>query len=422
MDASSDEVDYLTSQILSSKEPVTYHSLSRELNIHSDYAKRILYDFYKSNKDKLTASFIITGKDKQGKTLIKLSENENLLANDMSAYSKINTIHVYCVVIKGSPITSFDISALELKYPIDHESIDQYVKNGLIEGPKLSKVKNIGKPAPIAIKADSPNTMKAESSTPSSSAKPTKSATLTSGYVSRKASNNPSPASSTKSDHSSSLYHYVSRKTPVAETKKSTKRPKPESSGYVYQSRKAQKQEPKERVVISNVDDDNDDDDNKIEKYAQPPSKFTTSELENLFIDDFSDDDAANDTVQDHPEAEPIIIEEAETEDVKGEIPVVETTPSVDEPKEKSPFDVTTRLQSSTKATPEAEPEVEVAPRETTIDEDGYITSYRAKKPETKLESRTPIKKSTPLGDTKKQKSDNKNKKQASLMSFFKSK
>lgn len=397
------------------------------MNIHSDYAKRILYDFYKSNKDKLTASFIITGKDNQGKTFIKLSDNENLLANDMSAYSKINTIHVYCVVVKDSPITSFDISALELKYPIDHENIDQYIKNGLIKGPELSKVKNIGKSAPVVIKADSPTVIKADSpkaSTPSSSTKPAKSATLTSGYVSRKTSNNPSPASSTKSTHSTLLSHYVSRKTAVAETKNSTKRTKPEPTGYVYQSRKAQKQEPKERVVISNVDDDNDndDDDNKNEKYTQPPSKFTTSELENLFIDDFSDDDTANDTIQDNPEAEPIIIEEEETEDVKEETPVVETTPSADEPKEKSPFDVTRRLQSSTKGTPEAESEAEEAPRETTIDEDGYITSYRAKKPGMKQESRTPIKKSTPSGDSKKHKSDNKNKKQASLMSFFKSK
>lgn len=422
MDASSDEVDYLTSHIISSKEPVTYHTLSRELKIHSDYAKRILYDFYKSNKDKLTASFIITGKDQLGKTLVKLSGNENLLANDMTVYSKINTIHVYCVLLKESPTTNFDISSLELKYTVDHSSIEEYVKTGLIKGPELVKANTLApasrsKPAPVEVKSDS-----SRASTPSSSSKPAKTATLSSGYVSRKASNNSSPATATKSAHSSLLSHYVSRKAQAAEPKPPAKRTNTEATGYVYQSRKAQKKEPKERVVISNVDDDNEDNDAKNDKYAKPPSKFTTSELENLFLDDFSEDEEANDTVQDKPEDEPIIIanepEKEEPQDI---------LPAVVEEREKSPSVDITKSLSTKKATPEVESAKEVeteAPRETTVDEDGYITSYRAKKPETKPAPKTTPDRSRSSSNTpsSKKKSDNKSKKQTSLMNFFKAK
>ena len=86
MSASQSEVEYLASTLIKNEQPVTYQSLSRELGVHVNHAKLVLSEFYEKNKDKLTASFVITGRN-SNRTLIKLSRNEETLENDVAPVS-----------------------------------------------------------------------------------------------------------------------------------------------------------------------------------------------------------------------------------------------------------------------------------------------------------------------------------------------
>lgn len=429
-DASSREIEYLTSQIIGSKQPVTYHTLSRELSINNDYSKKILYDFYKSNKDKLTASFITSGTSKTAGTLIKLSFNELQLAEDVKLFEKINNIHIYCVNLRQVSVTNFEIASLELKYSIDHNNLDIFFQNGVIKGPALTIVKPITtsntstatkkeSSLPATAKAISKSTTPIATSTTASETPKQKSAGLSSGYVSRKASATaaaPSNRSSSNRPTSDLLSRYVSRKAEAStakDSKTSSKRSNTEPvPSFQYKSRKLEKQHPKEKFTASSIDNDDvemiDDDNNEVSK----PSKVSNTELENLFLDDsdFSDDE---NTDLKNTKEEPIITNQVEDIEEVEKPKQIEATESNDK-------EITNEPESNSQSK-NPTPEIE-EPKESTIDEDGYITSYRKKpskstNPSSNVSNST--KKTIPTPSNKKVKGDNKNKKQTSLMSFF---
>lgn len=187
MDITSTEVQYLTGSLLEKQEPVTYRTLSRELQIHHANAKRILYEFYVANKDKVYAKFIVTGYNEKGETTIQLlDENSVFLQLSLPLpFKEVHTIHIYCLVKRGLSISDIQISIHEHKFPLDYTKLEEYYKNGVIRVPKLEAVEVSNVPARAQPKAEprtvqpAPNSSKLTPTTPSSG--------LTSGYVSRKA-------------------------------------------------------------------------------------------------------------------------------------------------------------------------------------------------------------------------------------------
>ena len=82
MSSSADEIEYLATEIITNSKPVSYHKFSRQLNIHVSKAKATLLEYYQKQND-LTATFIVTGRNDNGK-LIKLS-NEDDLESDLKS-------------------------------------------------------------------------------------------------------------------------------------------------------------------------------------------------------------------------------------------------------------------------------------------------------------------------------------------------
>lgn len=366
MDASSSEVEYLSSTLLKSKTPITYYMLSRSLKIHQNSAKHILHEFYSSNKDKVLASFIISGKSNSGQ-LIKLCKDEKDLEADMKLFEAINTIHVYCLHAKGTQTTNEDVVIEELKYRVDHSKADDYFKTGMIKGPDLEIV-DIQKPLPVVATKSTPSPAPSEEK-----AKP-KSSGLSSGYVSRKAANTANrPAKRSSTDL---ISNFASRKSESSNKPSKRSSTDPSPTGYQYKSRKLEKQQPKERVVMSNADDQDDNDEVLSTKQEE---KKPLSNLNNLFMDDFSDDSDHEQNKDTEEAEEPIVISEPEKESSTNTKKLVP-----DEPKQ----------------IPQAEP---VKAKEDAVDNDGYLTSFKT---------------NNPVKNTKSEKK----KGQASLMNFFKPK
>lgn len=412
MEASSNEVEFLAGQTIQAKQPVTYRVLARELELHVDHAKRVLFEFYKANRDKLTASFIITGTNESG-ILIKLSASEEDVASDSKAFTTVNTVHIYCVHLKQK-VSEEEISAIELKYSVDLTKVDEFVKRGLIEGPKLT-IAALAPPIrkPTQSKATPPSVKKETDKLPETK---TPKSSLSSGYVSRKATVTP-----TSKKQGGLLSMYTSRKgeKPVYTSRKNEEKKK-EPSVYQYQSRKAEKDEPKERVVISSIDDEVDEKERKAKESQM-------KELENLFVDDFTDDDeeSVQDVLpKDAPEkkAEGTSAEEAATPITESETPIAETSAEESLAPEKVLEKAEETPVAEAEETPEEQPETKSLEQsepteETVIDEDGFITTYRKKPP-----ASAPRKRSAPVSSSsaKRGRPDAKgSKKQASLMSFF---
>ena len=374
MDASSDQVEYLSSKLLKHNTPVTYHTLARELKIHQNNAKNVLHEFYAANGDKILASFIITGKSQNG-TLIKLCKDEGSLELDIELFKDIHTIHVYSLQTKESHMGNENIVLEELKYRVDHMNKDEYYNHGMIRGPGLVVVdaKLVQAKAPnTSVKSDAP-----ADPTNGTPTKAPKSAGLTSGYVSRKANNDSRSSDRSKTD---SITNYTSRKSEAGNkpSKRSLTAP---TSGYQYKSRKLEKQQPKERVVISNEGEQDHIEEDLPEKRQD---KKKLSDLNNLFIDDFSDesDKEPNNDERD----EPVIINENEPES-----------------KEQISKETESRAPEVTaKKTPTPIPRTEIKTEPDAVDNDGYLTSFK---------SNNPVKSK-----------HDKKKAQSSLMNFFKPK
>ncbi|ODV81401.1 uncharacterized protein CANTADRAFT_43803 [Suhomyces tanzawaensis NRRL Y-17324] len=365
MDASLSEVEHLSSQLFKEELPVTYHTLSRNLGIHTTSAKTILSEFYDKNKDKVSASFIITGKSETG-PLIKLSASETKLVEDIKKFLSVNTVHVYCLTPKQNEYTTYSIAFEELKFPTVFDKAQDYYKNGMIRGPEVKEMVRPSAVAPVreAIKSEPASRA---TTTPATSKPKVKSAGLTSGYVSRKQAAKPA----------TTLSNYKSRK----EENTATKRQAESTGAYQYKSRKTEAKTPKERVIVSSVDDG----DVAIED--SPAQKADSEALAKMFDDfsDFEEDEAEAAAEKGEPD-EQISAPEPEIEETKPST-VEEMFVPEEEEVEENP---------SSESLAASEP-----PKEDTVDDDGFVVTYRKPKANQK----------TAPGDGKK--------KQASLMSFF---
>ncbi|KAG2735233.1 hypothetical protein G9P44_001447 [Scheffersomyces stipitis] len=388
MSASQSEVEYLASTLIKNEQPVTYQSLSRELGVHVNHAKLVLSEFYEKNKDKLTASFVITGRN-SNRTLIKLSRNEETLENDVAQFDRVTTIHIYCVHSKQVIFSNNEIAFEELKHPIDSSKTEIYIKNGLIKGPTVKEVEKSTLPIPTPTKTSA--TRPPASVPTSTAAKPAKSAGITSSYVSRKQAANDKKVNT--------LSNYTSRK------EESKRKPVEQaSSGYQYKSRKLDTKTPKERVIVSNHGPD---DDVEAEDDFVPTSKSASKkgDLEKLFEDEFSDFE--DDSVLDN--AEPIAVDD----NIVNEVEKLEVN---DETASQTSPQITSRQQSTEpESLPEKEEEEEITQE---VDEDGYIvTSKKARPSAVKPAAKRTF--SPASSAAKKAKATSGKKTQTNLMSFF---
>ena len=338
MDADPQSVEYLSSVLFEANKPITYVGFSRTRQLHVNRAKVILYEFYKANSDRLQGTFIVTGVAKDGSTLIRHAKTENSLAETTKLFETVHTIHIYLVSAKDLRLTTTDIALEDTKHRIDHQNIADYEKLGLIRGPKLvvTSAKNEPRPQQVSSSIDQPAASKPTKLAP----KPEKSAGLTSGYVSRKAA--AAQNANSKSSKSSA----------------SSKPTKPAST-YQYQSRKAAKREPAERVVASVPDDDPEE----VEELETAPRKKPQTDLNQLFMDDFSDDEPEKE------EEDTIMKEDIE--------PTKAASPEPEPPK--PPADV---------GAMEPSPADEAAAATTNfdeVDEDGYIVARKPAEPKKAL-------------------------------------
>lgn len=368
MEAAPNEIEYLSKQIILDDKPVTYHSLSRALCVHVNHAKKLLAEFYQKNPDKVKASFVITGTS-DGATLIKFAASEAVLQEWTQKYTDIHTVQIYG--LSKSEVSAEELALQDLKHPIDYAKVAEYVQNGMIQGPELSldvveqRREVVRENRPIEVK---PKDVKNEEPKKEEKKKNTG---LSSSYVSRKA----------KPERTNTLSNYTSRKEELK------KRDHPQSTGYQYKSRKLANKEPKERVVIADAHDD------VVEEEVHRPAKINTSELDKMFEDDFSDEDTEmTEPAQDIPPEVPEIEMEA------PEIPVSEPEPMF-VPEEDSP-----------------------PPMQDTVDEDGFITTYRKgppSKPADRKKTTTPTPKPKPKPKQAITKKNDGKKMQSSLMSFL---
>lgn len=393
MDFSKDEVEYISLALQTG--PVTFNGVSNDLKIHIIKSKQLLYNYYQSNKDQLSASFIATG-TRQGSYLVKLLHGEDEANKAKQYFDQLDCVHIYSLASVTNSFSDNEMALYELNHSVSAAKINEPHALGTIRGPELTATSQPVKtqPAPVTTRA-SPPAVQRDSKAEAESSAPKKKME----YVSRKEK----PALLL-------LSNYVSRKG----EKRAVESAKPKAvtkPAYQYKSRKVEQNQPKERVVISLVEPDSEMD------VDQPPisSAEPKSDINKLFLDDLSDFDDDDEMAVDHPDqpivAEPIAVGEKETQ-----AEVESQKVSAPQLPEDSVF---RSLATKTSATePEIMPEPENT--KTVVDEDGYITTYRAK-PAAKSavvenEKRVPVTKRKT--DTDKKKTDGK-KKQASLMSFF---
>ncbi|KAF6063162.1 DNA polymerase subunit Cdc27 family protein [Candida albicans] len=245
MSSSADEIEYLATEIITNSKPVSYHKFSRQLNIHVSKAKATLLEYYQKNKNDLTATFIVTGRNDNGK-LIKLS-NEDDLESDLKKFTTVHCVHV------------------RIETPSSLNKISEYEKNGIIIGPKIEKAIPVNIPS---------SPVKPE---PSHKNKPTEekksSSSLLSSYVSRK------QEKKQQDTRSGTLSNYVSRKTePTIPSKRSNTEPATKPT-YQYKSRKLEAKAPKERVIIAENNDNEDEEDDDDDK----PIKASRARIHQIF-------------------------------------------------------------------------------------------------------------------------------------------
>lgn len=393
MDISPDAVEYVSQALQNG--PVTFSGVSTDLNIHLTKSKQLLYQYYLANSSSVSASFIATGM-LQGNYLVKLLHGEEDAKNAAHHFDKLDGVQIYSLALASNSFSDHDIAIYEMKHATDFAKLGEKYLLGSIKGPELTPATPMAKKAPepvarppAASRSEPVQKLKTDEAPPKKKLE----------YTSRKEK----PATSL-------LSRYVSRK--GEKRANELPDPKPAKPAYQYKSRKTEQNQPKERVVISHVEPDHD-----MEVDVEPPvpSHAPKSDLNQLFLDDLSDFD---DDTMDVEAEQPIVVElvePAQEPDPNTAIVESKVTPHI-------PEDSVLRSITSKQSEPEAELIQEAEVPETTIDEDGYITTYRAKptpkptpKPATSERAVAAAKKRT---EPEKKKTDGK-KKQASLMSFF---
>lgn len=398
--SSADEIEYLATEIITNSKPVSYHKFSRQLNIHVSKAKATLLEYYQKNKNDLTAAFIVTGRNDNGK-LIKLS-NEDDLESDLKKFTTVHCVHVYSVHKKLIQFSNNELALEELKHPSSLNKISEYEKNGIIIGPKIEKVIPVNIPS---------SPVKPE---PSHKNKPTEekksSSSLLSSYVSRK------QEKKQQATRSGTLSNYVSRKTePTIPSKRSNTEPATKPT-YQYKSRKLEAKAPKERVIIAENNDNEDEEDDDDDKPIKASRATNTSDLQRMFDGDdftFSDDDES-------PEKEVRETEEPKDEDKKDILP--ESPKEEQQSKEVNPENEPGLFVNEEEEEEEEQKEQEETPAGeqeefiTEKDEEGYLITRKVK-PITKQAK--PKKQVAPPKVTKPSTGKKTGMKQSSLMSFF---
>lgn len=125
----------LQQQLLTENQPYTYKLLSRELDIHVDDAKRLLYSFYLKNKDLISANFVIVGRLKDFNGLnIKITED----LEEQNQFEEVKSIAVYSLAPKNSNIN--EVVKLVQNKLNKIEVTDEKLKIwGVTKGPEIVK-------------------------------------------------------------------------------------------------------------------------------------------------------------------------------------------------------------------------------------------------------------------------------------------
>lgn len=391
MDFTEKEVALISERLKS--HPVTYHTVARDLGISMSRSKKLLVRYYQSNKSTIGASFIATG-TRHGIIVVHNFNSESALEENIkSTFDDVLSVQIYCIHLKKSNFTPVEIALEELRNTTTLDKLSEFHNLGLIKGPELSRYRDYAKgQTDQETKRLTParNPVNANKSSLQSSSKPSNTS------KSSKPASKPTLISS-----------YVSRKGEISSSMK--KRPNPEKKPtYQYKSRKIEQSEPKERVVVSSVDEGNDDDAKKMT--AKVPTSH--SDLHNLFLDDdFTDDEEITENKERSPEEE--------SQPIAVDVETVAEPQKVDAPKIPEGSILKAVTSKSNETGSELREVQEPPPQETTIDEDGYFTLYKQTDPEPKKpvlkkapqQVKAPPKSSSAKGDSKK--------KQASLMSFF---
>ncbi|WEJ94418.1 hypothetical protein PSN45_001902 [Yamadazyma tenuis] len=388
MGDSQKEVEYISDKLFKDNSIVSYSQLSKDLGVPLSRSKEILYNFFKSNKTKLNASFIITGTVK-GAIELKFVEFEDQVNEHLKAFDKVSSVHIYSLSLSEFKYSVKDLVLNQLKIQVSVDKLDYYYDLGMIKGPALVASSNSllqpvkAEVVPINNSARSPTNVKQE---------PKKFNTgLSSGYVSRK-QQKPAPIGSDI--------------TKMASTKRKAE-PVPK---YQYKSRKPATQKP-DKVVMSH-DYDNDDEHADLD-VAKKITKEDKTKLSAMFEDDFSDNDGNVNELE-----EPIMAEDNEDENVE----LFKMEADEAKPAEVGVEEVEAPEEGMTNFELEQ-------PQEPEYDEDGYIITHRPKpkankaaksanKPKAPSQNNAP----TEIGSappSSKIAPKTGNKKQASLMNFF---
>lgn len=388
MDFAEKEIEYIAERLETHQ--LTYHTVARALALPIAHSKRLLAEYYMINRKTLSASFVATGR-RDDAHMVRLFETEADLHDNVAlAFDHLLTVHIYSLQLEKNALTDVDVALEELRHPVDLEALPKYRKLGLIEGPELVKAAHTVKPPKGAETA--PQAPKPRQQPPKQPAVPEKKPGLV--YESRKTA-----------AKSSLLSNYVSRKSENTAKPRAPDEPK---KTYQYKSRKLELTEPKERVVVANMDEDGPD---EVSTKSVKPAAASTDLNSLFFDDDLTDDgDAAAALKQDaEDESQPIVAdEETETEPR----PVI--APTVPEDSILRVFTSAASENELANAPPPA------PPQETTVDEDGYFTLYKQAEPESRPAKKARVTPSavTTTKTSKNARGDDK-KKQASLMSFF---
>lgn len=399
MDFSEKEVEYLAINL--ETRPVTYHAVSRDLGLPVHRSKKLLAEYYKSSKESLCATFVATG-SRSDVTLIRKFQSEVELEKTLPlAFDEVSSVHIYCLRNAKNTFTSVDIALEELNHPANLQELTRYYELGLIKGPALVKSSGLKQRAQIKVEKAS-NSISSNNNSSGGSNKTVNEPSSKLPLVYR--SSKPAVSAPTKP---SLLSNYVSRKGESTAPKKRVS--KEEKTPYQYKSRKTEKAEPKERVVIANVGDE--DHDSETKRIDVQSSLTLNSNLNDLFLDDdFTDDEADTNMKEPSPEVESQPIE------VDHDCPDEDELVAVQAPQLPQNSILRTMSAALDGSGSVESDQTRSVPRETTVDEDGYFTSYKQaepepKKPILKRPQPEPKKASSNKGDSKK--------KQASLMSFF---
>ncbi|GEQ66948.1 hypothetical protein JCM33374_g611 [Metschnikowia sp. JCM 33374] len=421
MDITKDHVEYIAGTL--ETKVVTYHTAARDLGIHVSESKAILSSYYRANKSRVTASFVATG-TRQGSLVVRVFDSEaDLTEKCNSVFDAVNTVHVYCLSSSKNSFTSVDIALEERKHSTDLSKLANYHSLGLLEGPELERSCSSKAKGGSIVTSGSPSVEPKQKSAVSEEQKPDP------APKTEKAPEKPKLVYQSRKQQpkTSSISNYVSRKSektkptgtnPGTSTSSVQKRPAQDKPSYEYKSRKVERSQPKERVVVSNIDAENDVADEVMEDVPPPKPSVTETELNDLFLDDFTDEDEKDTGNQEMEIDQPIVVDQAEQDPSVGS-PTGEHAEEEKQEQQQLPKDDIWTSMSSKSPAPEPVVQNEDIPApETTVDEDGYFTSYKKSEPKPEPEKKKTLRKPPPKPTKPIKKSDGKLK-QTSLMSFF---